>query len=210
MWKIIIATIILGLIALLVALSLAGMFDQPEFTERSVGPYTLVFKKIDGEYQQTGLFIESMKTWLSQQGINSQMSFAMFFDNPQKTESKNLRFIAGHILSDKDADKLDVVSKQYLVKIFPRQKCLVGIFPYRSPLSILFGLMKVYPELELLREEKGYANHPIMEIYDKQEKQTVYLQPIEPGVDLMEEYFLFEENTKETPASPASVSPTCE
>jgi hypothetical protein len=212
-WKISIVVLVLSGLGLFLALSMAGMFEKPEFTEREMGPYTLVYKKIEGEYQQAMVFIRVMTPWLKKRGVESDKSFAWFFDNPQKVEYSDLRFITGYILEDVDQEKMDLVKERYLIKTFPRQRCLVGIFSQRSGLSPLFGLMKVYPELEARSIEKGYTQQPIIELYDKTEKQIVYLQPVDPGVDVFEEYFASEEDkalgTKPKPV-PTEYNPLAE
>jgi hypothetical protein len=45
-------------------------------------------------------------------------------------------------------------------------------------MSILVGLMKVYPALEKYTKENGYAGGAIMEIYDVPNKKIIYRQEL--------------------------------
>ncbi|MCD4812285.1 hypothetical protein K8S19_01115 [bacterium] len=198
MWKVVVTTVVLGGIALFFALSIAGMFDKPEIQERDIGPYSLVFKKVEGEYQQASLYGSAVRLWLSENGIKGKLEMAMFFDDPRQTDEKLLRYIIGWVIDEPDEETRQAIQEQYLVRTFPRQRCLVAIFPYRSKLTPVFGLAKVYPALDAYRADKGYANHPVIEMLDKKEKQMIYLQPLEPGVDMVEKYYLFQETLEIT------------
>ncbi|MBN1595885.1 GyrI-like domain-containing protein [candidate division FCPU426 bacterium] len=212
MWKFIGFILFFCLAGLAATLWLAGMFDKPEFTEREMGPYTLIYKRGEGEYQQGAVLNEAMKSWLAQHGVRSERSFTWYFDNPQNTESGNLRYITGHIFTFEDEAKRMEVAERYLIKEFPRQLCLVGLFPFRSRLSVMFGLMKVYSALDAIREKKNYPARPIMELYDKANKQIVYLQPVAPAKDLLDEYFSVEDeaavDSSQPPGTQPAVTPT--
>lgn len=204
MWKLIVGTLVLLGLGIAGALVLAGWFDQPVFMEKPAGPYQLIFEKIEGEYQQAGGYTDRMAEWLKQQGIKTSRGFSMYFDHPLEVSRGRLRFIAGQIIEETDLARLPDLSRMYLVKTFPRQVCIKAIIPYRTRLSALFGITKVYPALDKKRAERGYDTNPVMEIYDRSNKLIVYVTPVEAGINWLEEYY-----SKPTLAGqPVPVTPT--
>jgi hypothetical protein len=190
MWKLVTGTLVLLALGIVGALALAGWFDQPVFMEKPSGPYLLIFEKVEGEYQQAGAHTDRMAAWLKDQGVKTSKGFGLYFDHPLEAERGTVRFIAGQIIEPADAARIPELARTYLVKTFPRQVCLKAIIPYRTRLSTVFGITKVYPVLEKKRLEGGYDKNPILEIYDTSNKLIVYLLPVESGTNWLEEYYL--------------------
>jgi hypothetical protein len=190
MWKIVAGTLILLGLGIVGALVLAGWFDQPVFMEKPSGPYQLIFEKVAGEYQQAGALTDRMAAWLKDRGVKTSKSFGLYFDHPLEAERGTVRFIAGQIVEPADAAQIPDLARTYLVKTFPRQVCLKAIIPYRTRLSVMVGITKVYPALEKKRVERGHEKNPVLEIYDLENKLIVYLMPLETGTNWLEEYYL--------------------
>ncbi|MFW6222251.1 MAG: hypothetical protein ACOC3T_01430, partial [Bacteroidota bacterium] len=56
---------------------------------------------------------------------------------------------------------------------------IVAEFPFKGKLSIIFGIMKVYPSIEKFVKKKGYSNDgAVMEIYDVPNKKILYRKEI--------------------------------
>jgi len=51
-------------------------------------------------------------------------------------------------------------------------------FPYKSQLSVIAGVMKVYPELTKYVLANNIPMSEIMEIYDRTAKKIFYVMPI--------------------------------
>lgn len=204
MWKIVVGTLTLLALGIVGAMALAGWFDQPVFMEKPSGPYRLVYQKMEGEYQQANAQAEDLAEWLKGKGVISTKGFAFYFDHPLEAERGRLRFLTGRIIEEADAAQLPDLGETYLTKVFPRQVCLKAIIPYRTRLSAMFGIIKVYPELEKRRMERGYEKGPIMEIYDTENKLIVYLLPVETGVDWLAGFYL----QPVLAGQPAPVTPT--
>ncbi|MEW6515647.1 MAG: hypothetical protein AB1439_01905 [candidate division FCPU426 bacterium] len=208
MWKI--AT---GIIALLavgagIAFWLAGWFEQPNVMEKPAGPYLMVYEKFEGEYQQAGEKLLDMTHVLKAQGLHPVKQFYMYFDNPLESERGRLRYIAGIILDEADASRFPEIAQTYVVRTFPLQDCLKAVTSYRTRLSTLFGIMKVYPALEKLREQRGYAKNPFVEIYDETNQLIVYLLPVESRTKWTEDYYLRAEVAGQAaPVTPSAKTP---
>jgi hypothetical protein len=190
MWKLIVGTLVLLGLGIAGALVLAGWFDQPVFMEKGRTLYQLIFEKIEGEYQQAGGYTDRMAEWLKQQGIKTSKGFGLYFDHPLEVSRGRLRFIAGQIIEETDFSRLPDLPRTYLAKTFPRQVCIKAIIPYRTRLSPLFGITKVYPALDKKLAERGDDKNPVMEIYDRANKLIVYLMPTETGTQWLDEFYL--------------------
>ncbi|MDR0874503.1 MAG: hypothetical protein LBN27_13735, partial [Prevotellaceae bacterium] len=57
---------------------------------------------------------------------------------------------------------------------------VVTEFPFKGGMSIMVGLMKVYPALAKYIESQNLKDSPIMEIYDVQNKVVIYRKEVVP------------------------------
>jgi hypothetical protein len=189
MSKVIVAIVLIfGIAATLFAWH-AGFFTPVRITEVQAGPYILVYQAHTGDYALSSQIMDNIFNVLKAQNIHTTQGFGIYFDDPRKVEKLDLRSVVGNILDPADQDKLEIIKKQYRVNTFPQQKCLQVIFPYRSPLSIMAGIMKVYPAVGEYSKARQLAQHAAMEVYDLAGKKIIYLFPLEPEEDLVKRYF---------------------
>ena len=117
---------------------------------------------------------------LNDEKIVTYKGFGIYYDNPQKVEKAKLRSDIGCILEDKDSLKIAELSTKYNIKTCTQGKYIVAEFPYKAQISIIIGIMRVYPALAKHIQKNGYnENSPIMEIYDIPNKKIVYRMEIE-------------------------------
>jgi hypothetical protein len=100
--------------------------------------------------------------------------FGIYYDNPKEVEKSKLRSEVGCIVEGLDSAAIANLAQKYNVKILPKSNCVVTEFPYKGMMSVMVGIMKVYPALEKYCKQNGLANSHIMEIYDIQNKLIVY------------------------------------
>lgn len=177
---IIIAIVILSLVFVCVYY---GAFKTISPKIKKCGGETLVFEKVTGHYKQSGEVSDRVYNKLIKDyNIETTKGFGLYFDNPKEVEESKLRSEVGCILERKDTSKLEDISKDFLVGTCPNEDYIVAEFPFKGKMSIIFGIMKVYPALNKFAEENGYSiNSPVMEIWDVPNKKTIYRKKIVAG-----------------------------
>jgi hypothetical protein len=164
---------ILGAIAVLLMFYLyyMGVFSKIEITEKEMGPYKVAFKEHIGDYKETGKIMDEIYHSLLDDGVETYKGFGLYYDDPKVVEKDKLRSIAGSIIEEKDYDKIDKLKAKYGIKIIDKTRIMTTEFPFKNKMSIMFGIMKVYPEINKYIDFKGYKKGQVMEIYDVTNKK---------------------------------------
>lgn len=182
---IILAIVIVVALLLLVVLGRGGLFASVKISEKTVGPYLLVYKKHVGEYKNVGPVMDEVYNGLKDDfGIETTKGFGLYYDNPQEVSSGKLRSIVGCIVEGKTIEDLESIDDRFLVKEYPASKSVVAEFPYKGKMSIVIGVFKVYPKLTAYIEDKSYAQTPIMEVYDQPDGKIEYVSSGEISEDV--------------------------
>jgi len=178
--KYIIIIVILGLIAVLLMgyLYYMGFFNKIEITEKEMGPYKVVFKEHIGDYKETGKIMDEIYYSLLNDGVETYKGFGIYYDNPKVVEKDKLRSIAGSMIEEKDYDKIDQLKDKYSIKTIDKTRSITTEFPFKNKMSIMFGIMKVYPKINKYIDSKGYKKGQVMEIYDVPNKKVIYVAEI--------------------------------
>lgn len=176
--KIALIVIVSILLLVLIVLGYYGLFSSIKFEEKEMGSYVLVYDDYVGDYKNSGEIMDKVYYSLIEDSVETTKGFGIYFDNPKEVKREECRSQLGCILEEKDYDKIESLKEKYKVKEFTKTKCVVSEFPHKGSLSIIMGIMKVYPKLEAYIKEKGYDNNPIMELYDTPGKTTYYIMPI--------------------------------
>jgi hypothetical protein len=152
-----------------------GLFAKISISEKDLPAMTLVYEKYVGPYMETGKIIMKLSKDLAGDNIVTKRAFGIYYDNPGKVAQDKLRSVAGSILEENDAQKASGLTR-YNVKEFPATKAIVAEHPYVSKMSIILGIMKVYPKLAKYMQTKGYGmQSQIIEIYDLPNKKIEYV-----------------------------------
>lgn len=177
----VIITIVLALIALgIITYAYYGGFHKVEFQVAEQGGETLVYEEMVGDYQQSPVVMDRVyNSLLNNEKIETFKGFGIYYDNPQKVEKSKLRSEVGCMLEDRDTSKINDLKLKYKVKTYPKGQYIVTEFPYKGKLSVIVGIMKVYPKMNKYIKEKGYSEEgAVMEIYDTPSKKIVYRKEI--------------------------------
>lgn len=178
--KILFFIVVVLLIILVVTSFNLGLFVSVSIKEKVMGPFKLVYKEHIGPYKETGkIQNEIYYSLLNEKNIETYKGFGIYYDDPQDTPQNELRSKSGCILEEKDYDKIHQLENDYNLMEFEKQKFIYTEFPYKSKLSIVMGIFKVYPKIEKYVKEKGYKKREVMEIYNVPNKKIIYLMPIE-------------------------------
>lgn len=151
-----------------------GFYDIKIRTEMTGGE-TIVYKKVTGDYKQTPSVTDEVYDYLLNQcKIKTYKGFGVFYDNPKNVKKEELRSEVGCIIEPEDVHKLDTTCCMYEVKQLPYKQSIVTEFPYKGGVSIIIGLIKVYPQLENYVKKHNLPDTPIIEIYDIPNKKVIY------------------------------------
>jgi DNA gyrase inhibitor GyrI len=175
--------IILAIVAILILLvySYFGGFHRITPRIEVQGGETLVYKKVTGDYKQTGKAMDSIYyQLLNGEKTETFKGFGIYYDDPQKVEKSQLRSEAGCILEKVDSTTVEYLSKKFNLKRFPEDQYIVAAFPYKGKFSVIFSIFKVYPALNKFAKENHYSlDTPVMEIYDVPNKKIIYRKMIQ-------------------------------
>lgn len=173
--------IIIIVVAAIVAIVLGfaaywGAFKSIQFSVVEQGGEPLVYEEMTGDYRQSGVVMDRVYySLLNDYKIETFKGFGIYYDNPQKVETSKLRSELGCILEESDIHRLNELEGNFKIKTYPKGKYVVAEFPYKGKLSVIFGIMKVYPALNKYIKANGLNEEgAIMEIYDTPGKKIIY------------------------------------
>ncbi|MBT4484279.1 MAG: GyrI-like domain-containing protein [Candidatus Latescibacteria bacterium] len=171
------------LIILFIILIMNGLLSSVNITEKKVGPYMLVYSMHVGDYKKVGPVMDDLYNDLKDNfALETTKGFGLYYDNPKEVDSDELRSIVGCIVEGKSAEELSEVGKKYKIGEYPSSESVVAEFPFKGKLSIIIGVLKVYPKLSSYIKEKQYAKTPIMELYDQPNEKIEYIASVHiPG-----------------------------
>jgi len=150
-------------------------FKQVQINIKTEGGETAAYQEIVGDYKQSGTVMDKVYYLLKNENIETYKGFGIYYDNPQKVEKSKLRSEAGCIIEPKDTSRIYQITETIEFKTLPNEDYLITEFPYKGKLSIIFGIMKVYPALNEYVRENGFEEESyVIEIYDIPNKKIVY------------------------------------
>ena len=173
-----IIVLILAAIFLILGLFLArnGLFATVEIAEKDAGPYLMVYARHIGDYKNVAPVMDALYHDLKDNfGIATTRGFGLYYDNPQEVAAEELRSIVGCIVDDKTIEELTEAGIKYQVAMYPASPSIVAQFPYKSQLSIILGIFKVYPKLDEYLTQQNAPKVPIIELYDQPNEKIQYI-----------------------------------
>ncbi len=170
---------LLGLaIGLAAFLGYMGMFSSLAVSEKTMGPYTMVYEAYQGPYQDTGKVFMRVYNQVQKEGITPTLGLGIYYDDPRKVDKMKLRSDCGLVVPEADLSKVEELKTRYQIKTVEQRLCLVAAFPLRNALSYSLGPMKGYPALTKAAQAKGYTLDTPYELDDMQAKMIYYVAPI--------------------------------
>lgn len=178
--QIIIISVAVLAAALLAVYTFFGGFKKLEFVEEKQGGETLVYEELVGDYRQSAAGMDRVYySLLNDHKLETYKGFGIYYDNPQKVEKSKLRADAGCIVEEADVHRIPELKDPFRVKVLPEKEYLVTGFPFKGKMSVMVGIMKVYPAMSQYIKKKGYSEEGfVMEIYDTPGKKITYRKEI--------------------------------
>jgi len=170
-----------GIALLLIAAAAAyvvwnGLLTPVEIREEQWNPITLVYQTHTGPYKETGPVMDAVYEYLLSKSVPTTMGIGLYFDNPEKVDKSRLRSAAGCIIS-KDISEDILKGTPYKKITIPAGQYVVAEFPNRGKLSIIIGVMRVYPKLNRYLSSNNIEATGTIEIYDGLVELIHYLVP---------------------------------
>lgn len=173
--------IVLAVVILLVfwLIRSSSMLSRVSIREKQVDPFVMVYAYYVGDYKSVYAPMDSVyNKLLKEDGISTTKGIGIYYDNPKEVAVEKLRSKVGCILDEKDMKALPDLKKKYKVQEFKSMNAIVVEFPFHSRMSIISGVMKVYPAIRKYAEEKNLGSREMIEIYDTPGQKIVYIMPI--------------------------------
>jgi hypothetical protein len=127
-----------------------------------------------GDYQKNMLILEDVMDKLKNTGVPVVSPATIYYDNPRKTKRNELCSEIGFIVTDSVTGPIEGLE----FKQIDNQEYIYTAFPYISRFSIMIGAMKVYPAFSKYFKKNNYEEREIIEIYEMQNKNIIYLMPV--------------------------------
>jgi hypothetical protein len=171
---IIVAVIVVASVAFL---GTAGLFAKVQPKVAKTGAITFVYAPFVGPYAKTkGPMDKLYYGLLNEEKIETYKGIGIYFDNPANTPADQCRSIVGDVLEPGDLGKADALkAKGYRITELPAGERLSAEFPFANPLSIMLGIMKVYPAIAAAAKDSPSAQGAMVELYDVPAKKIRYL-----------------------------------
>lgn len=175
--KIIFSIALLLIIGSAFFLSYMKFFTKVVISEEMKEAFVLVYNDHIGDYKGTAKIQNDIYySLLNNQQIETFKGFGIYYDNPQKVPKTELRSIAGCILEKSDYKQISKLKDNgFLIKEIPKQNYIATEFPFKSNVSIILGIFKIYPQFKKYIETNKLSQKEMMEIYDIPNKKIVYL-----------------------------------
>lgn len=175
--KFILIAVLISILSILTYLGYYGYFMELSFSQKNIVEEHLVYKKQLGDYKNTKVTMDEVyHHLLNAYNIDTKHGFGIYHDNPEQVAVEKLRAEIGCILPD--SVDLDAIQrdKALLYKRVNEQSVLVCEFPYKGGASILVGMMRVYPLMQEVIQEKSMdpSKVSVMEVYDVPNKRIEY------------------------------------
>jgi len=180
--KIILIIVAVLLVTLVAVYAYYGGFEKVEIKIERAGGETIVYEEMTGDYAKTGEVTNNKVYYaLLNDSVETYKGIGIFYDDPKKVAKENLRYEAGCILENNiDSAKLEILKEKYKIKTLPEKEYLVSEFPFKGMMSVLVGIMKVYPAVDKYLEGKNIKKaDAMMEIYDVPNKKLYYRMEME-------------------------------
>ncbi|MFZ4404672.1 MAG: GyrI-like domain-containing protein [Pseudobdellovibrionaceae bacterium] len=170
-----------------------GAFKPVQISESTRGPFVLVYKNHLGPYHKIVSSIEEVENFAKAQGLDCNLTFGEYLDNPKTGEEDRLRSRGGCLFDPSSSQAQThaefITSTETSVKKIPWPKdFIVETRPANNYVQAQFdgspgiGPMKVYPKVaDYFREHHLEQKPAVIEIYqihsreEKNAMTTTYL-----------------------------------
>ncbi|KAK3874977.1 hypothetical protein Pcinc_020127 [Petrolisthes cinctipes] len=176
--------VVLLLVVLITIIGLlihSGIFEPVEVRtcKPDIGEVYIAYQFARGPYKESGALFTQIHTLLPE-----YRTVGVYYDNPKMKQPQKLRYIVGVILAENgsrvDPDHRKLLEENgYRFATFPAiDHAVQASFPYKSTISIVVAIMKVYPALREYVETRSLCAWPFLEVYDCKRGEIIFIGPL--------------------------------
>lgn len=182
-------------VSVLAVLVYSGLWEHPsKVVERPLGPFTMVYKAVRGNYRNTGQAMMDVCKVMEKLGIAGGQGVGFYYDVPGRTADKDLRSIGGSVVKTELTEAQAEALKKEGMGVFRLATPLrtyATSFPWRTMISIFMGISKSYaalhkdervnglPKLCLSQVPTDLCTGGSVELYDAEKHCIWYCMPAE-------------------------------
>ncbi|XP_068209898.1 testis-expressed protein 264 homolog isoform X2 [Palaemon carinicauda] len=144
-----------------------------------IGEIKIAYKFARGPYKESGMLYTQVHTLLPQ-----YRTIGVYYDDPKTKQAHKLRYIVGIIISENGSatppEHVKVLEDHgYHFATFPAIDHAVQTrFPFKSTISIIVAIMKVYPAIREYIEYRSLCARPFLEVYDNDKNEIIFVGPL--------------------------------
>jgi len=173
--------ILLGLLASWIVYQCA-LFTPVNIRRQSFPELNVAYTTFVGPYKDAYAKVKGVETFLEEKYgsvFSEEPCFGIYYDNPQEVEASKCRSVVGKILPANIIPGKNDGTVSF-GKIEAMKDTLSVDYPLRSFLSIMSGMIRVYPKLNEYFQTlpKGTQRGASFELYGFHGKNTTFMMPI--------------------------------
>lgn len=176
--KIALVAVVAIVIGIAIFLGYMGVLSSPDVTQKTMGPYIMVYDSFVGPYKDTKPVFDKVSKQMEKIGINPELAIGVYYDDPSKVSADKLRSDCGFVLPKKEINKLQELKKYLKVRTIQKSPGLVVDFPIRNSFSFMVGPMKAYPVIGKFAKTNDINLELMFELYDLPNKTIHYVGTI--------------------------------
>lgn len=162
----------------------SGYFTPISFKSVDLPEITLVLVPFVGAYKTSSALQVELFQALKDAGLDVDSSAGIYFDNPKEVVEAENRSLVGVVIKAQDKEMFLALHSDARFVELKSQKVLHTDFAYKSGLSIMLAIMKVYPAMMKRAKRKSFDLHESIELYDFPNKRLHFYFPKESMASL--------------------------
>lgn len=165
------------LIFLAIFLGYFGAFATIQVEKNVVNEIFFVKERVTGDYSQTPVVQDRLFGQLQKDSIVSTKGIGIYYENPEEVQTEELRSDIGCVIEKDDVGLLREKTG-YDLDTLPSGNYIIAEFPFRGTLSVIFGVIRVYPKLTAYAEKHDLELSYGVELCDVPENKMIYMMRI--------------------------------
>jgi len=155
----------------------SGYFTPIKFTTMDLPEMTLALVPYVGAYKTSSTLQVELFDELKDAGLDVDSSAGIYFDNPKEVAEVENRSLIGVVIKHDDKEKFLALGSDVRLVTLETTKVLHTGFSYKSGLSIMLAIMKIYPAIKNRAKRQAFEVYESIEVYDFPNKTLNFYFP---------------------------------
>lgn len=163
-----------------------GYFNPIRFERNSLPVSTAALLPFVGSYKDAVAKQLELFKLMQEAGLKSNKSCGIYLDDPKQVPAERLRSMVGMIVAKDEVEEFNALNSGAKLVNFEPEATLSTTFAYKSGISILLAINKIYGAYEKYLKRVGKARSSAIEIYDFERKKLFFYFPDQSKEQLWE------------------------